>query len=400
MIIPKTQTVALVRTLGGPIEFVDDYPVPLPGQDEVLAKVFHSPPFLLRPSLLPNPDPIHTTHEPPDLPPADLHTARGTACGPDGRPITAIKLPHIGGHEGIARIVLLGPGLPQRDPSIRVGGLVGVRFASRICRRCEYCLAGTEQYCLDATNHLHHEDGAFQEWIALDAGNLTVLPDPTGEGGEEGEERIAAPGPTLCAGVTAFKAVKNSGVQAGEWIVVVGAGGGLGLYAVQFAGVRGARVVGVDTGAEKRRAVEAAGALFVDFKEERDLVDVVKGVTGGGAHAVVVTAGNSKAYALAAEMLRIGGTLAACGIPPDGGRLETTMSAVAIKGLKIVGNLVGSMKECMDAVELVQSGRVGPLVKIRPFKDLPAVYEELEKGDITGRVVLKVGDDPELNHDA
>ncbi|TKX26654.1 alcohol dehydrogenase-like protein 1 [Elsinoe australis] len=318
--IPKTQTVALVRSLGGPVEFVSDYPVPTPGQDEVLAKVLYS-----------------------GVCQSDLHTRLGTACGPDGRPITAIKLPHIGGHDGIGRIVSLGPGLAHRDPSIRVGGLVGIRFASRVCRRCEYCLAGTEQYCTNATNHLHHEDGAFQEWVVLDAGYLTVLPEV------EGEEMLAALGPTLCAGVTAFKAVKNAEVQAGQWVVVVGAGGGLGLFAVQFAKVRGARVVGVDTGAEKKKAVEAAGAVFVDFRETEDLVGEVRKMTGAGAHAVVVTAGNSKAYAAAADMLRTGGTLAACGIPPDGGRLETTMAAVAIKGLKIIGNLVGSLKECLDA---------------------------------------------------
>lgn len=90
----------------------------------------------------------------------------------------------------------LGPGLANHDPSIQLGSLVGVLFASRICRRCEWCLAGTEQYCTNATNHLHHEDGAFQEYVALEAGNLTLLPadcDPV------------VMGPVLCAGVTAYK---------------------------------------------------------------------------------------------------------------------------------------------------------------------------------------------------
>lgn len=79
---------------------------------------------------------------------------------------------------------------------LKVGGLVGIRFASRICRRCEFCLAGTEQYCISSTNHLHHEDGSFQQYIALDADYLTILPDDV-------DPKVM--GPVLCAGLTAYK---------------------------------------------------------------------------------------------------------------------------------------------------------------------------------------------------
>jgi propanol-preferring alcohol dehydrogenase len=123
----------------------------------------------------------------------DLHTKAGTAVGADANPITTIKLPHVGGHEGVGRIVSLGPG---RGPDIKIGGLVGIRFASRICRRCEFCLAGTEQYCTRSTNHLMHEDGSFQEYIALDADYLTILPNDI-------DPKVM--GPVLCAGVTTYK---------------------------------------------------------------------------------------------------------------------------------------------------------------------------------------------------
>lgn len=340
--------------------------------------------------------------------PEDLHTRAGTAAGPDGKPITAIKLPHIGGHEGVGRIVTLGPGLPQRDPSIFVGALVGIRFASRICRRCEFCLAGKEQYCCGVgdfkpTNHLHHEDGSFQEYICLDAGYLTLLP-------QDVDPILAAP--TLCAGLTAYKvraanspdnqywnatnieqAVLNAELSPGNHLVVVGAGGGLGQYAVRYGLARGASVIGVDTGAEKEALVKSFGAKFIDFKKTQNIVVDVQRIAGGGAHAAIVTAGSSAAYATAASMLRVEGRLCCVGIPPGGGRLETTVAEIVIKGLQVKGNLVGSLKECLEAVELVRTGVVKPRVYVRPFKDLPAVYDELEKGDITGRVVLKIGED-------
>ena len=86
----------------------------------------------------------------------------------------------------------LGPGCED----LKIGTLVGIRFISRVCRRCEFCLAGMEQYCSKATNHLHHEDGCFQEYIVLDANYLTVLPEDT-------DPKII--GPVLCAGLTAYK---------------------------------------------------------------------------------------------------------------------------------------------------------------------------------------------------
>ncbi|KAK3707737.1 hypothetical protein LTR37_011914 [Vermiconidia calcicola] len=368
--IPDKQTVALVRELGGPVEFVDDYPVKKPGLDEVLAKVLYT-----------------------GVCQSDLHTRAGTASGPDGKPITAIKLPHIGGHEGVGRIVALGSGLPERDPSIYLGALVGIRFSSRICRRCSYCLDGQEQYCqgvgdFKPTNHLHHEDGAFQEYVCLDAGYLTLLPQDV--------DPIAA-APTLCAGLTAYKAIKNAEIKVGDFLAVVGAGGGLGGYAVQYGLACGARVIGIDTGEQKKELVTSWGAQFLDFRTTTDLVAEVKKMTNGGADAVVVAAGHSAAFAQAASMLKIGGVMSCIGIPSGGGKIETPVSEIVIKGLKIKGNLVGNLKECLEAVEMVRTGLVKPKIYIRPFRDLPAVYEELEKGDIAGRVVLKIGEDPGPN---
>ncbi|KAL4869092.1 hypothetical protein BDV12DRAFT_185481 [Aspergillus spectabilis] len=342
--IPKIQTVALVRALGGPVEFVDDYSVPTPGTNEVLARILNT-----------------------GVCQSDLHTKEGTAAGADGTPITKIKLPHVGGHEGVGRIVALGPGCGS---DLKIGTVVGIRFSSRICRRCEFCLAGTEQYCVKSTNHLHHEDGSFQQYIALDADYLTILPNDI-------DPKVI--GPVLCAGVTASKAVLGANIRAGNWLVVV----------VQYAKVFGAQVIGVDT-PDKRDFVLGLGATeFVDFVNT-DTIQRVHEITGLGAHAAVVTAGSAKAFAHACEMLRVGGTLSCVGIPPGRPTLETPICTIVIKGLKVGGNLVGSLKECMEAVELVRGGMVKQEVKVRPFRDLPDVYKEMERGDIAGRVVLKI----------
>lgn len=113
-------------------------------------------------------------------------------------------------------------------------------------------------------------------------------------------------------------------------------------------------------------------------------------MTHGGAKAAIVATANAKAFAQGAGMLKVGGTLSCVGIPPGKSFIETPISTIVIKGLRITGNLVGSLKECLEAVDLVRLGFVKPKVSIRNFTELPAVYAELERGDVAGRIVLKI----------
>lgn len=165
------------------------------------------------------------------------------------------------------------------------------------------------------------------------------------------------------------------------------------IVVVQYARAHGASVIAVDTGNDKREYLQSLGIKeFVDFAVVPDTVEEVHKITNGGAQAVVVAAGNGKAFANAAEMLRVGGTLSCIGIPPGRPFIETPIATIVIKGLKITGNLIGSLKECMEAVELTRRGVVIPKVQVRPFRELVQVYEQLEKGDVPGRIVLQVAD--------
>ena len=165
------------------------------------------------------------------------------------------------------------------------------------------------------------------------------------------------------------------------------------LYAVQYGLALGAKVLGIDAGESKKAFIESLGAQFLDFGKTSDLVEDVKSMTSGGTHAAVVTSGHPMAFKHAADILRIGGSLSLVGIPPGDVHLSTPIAAIVIKGLRITGNLVGSMKETLESVELVRNGKVKPHVKVRPFRDLPEIYEMLEKGDISGRIVLQMSTD-------
>jgi len=154
----------------------------------------------------------------------------------------------------------------------------------------------------------------------------------------------------------------------------------------------GANVIGIDTGKVKEDFIKSLGAQFVDFAKSPNLVEEIRSITGGGAHAATVASGSPRAFAAAVDMLRIGGTLCCIGIPPGDVYLMTPIATLIIKGLKVVGNLVGSMGETLEAVELVRDGTVKPHVEVRRFEELPKVYEMLEKGDVLGRIVLQVAE--------
>ena len=161
---------------------------------------------------------------------------------------------------------------------------------------------------------------------------------------------------------------------------------------MQYAAVAGLLVIALDAGAHKASFVKTLGAKhYIDITSTPDPVQRVRElVNGPGAHGVIVAAGAPAAYRHSAEMLRAGGVMSCCGIAPDMTRIETPAAQIVIKNLRIVGNLIGSARECAEAVEFVRRGVVKPVVKVREFEELGKIYEELERGEIEGRVVLKV----------
>ena len=131
---------------------------------------------------------------------------------------------------------------------------------------------------------------------------------------------------------------------------------------------------------------------FVDFAKTKDVVVDVLALTGIGADAVVVTSGNVEAYAQAADMLRPGGSLSYVGIRPGKTLLQTLVAGIVIKGLHITGSLAGSAKEGMEVMEYVQKGMVNPQIEIRKFRENFYSYEQLKKGDVSGRIALQIAD--------
>ena len=140
-------------------------------------------------------------------------------------------------------------------------------------------------------------DGSFQQYAIAKAAHVARIPK---------ECDLAAISPILCAGITVYKGLKESGVKPGQTVAIVGAGGGLGSLAQQYAKAMGLHTIAIDTGDDKREMClkELGSHAFVDFAKSSNVVKDVQSATtdGLGPHAVILVAVNEKPFQQAAEV--------------------------------------------------------------------------------------------------
>jgi alcohol dehydrogenase, propanol-preferring len=192
------------------------------------------------------------------------------------------KLPFIPGHEGIGRVVALGAGVTE----VKEGDRVGVPWLYSACGHCEYCLTAWETVCAEAEFGGYTKNGGFAEYILADPDYVARIPvglTPT------------AAAPLICAGVTTYKGIKETGARPGEWIAISGIGG-LGHLGIQYAKAMGLHVVAVDIDDGKLAHATSLGADLVVNANQGDPAAAVKKGTGGGAHGVLITAPSLPAF--------------------------------------------------------------------------------------------------------
>lgn len=256
----------------------------------------------------------------------------------------------IAGHEGAGIVAAVGEGM---EDTWKVGDRAGIKWIASTCGLCEFCLSDgpDEVNCINQKNSGFSTEGTFQEYVVADGRYTSRIPE-----GVLDEEA----GPIMCGGVTAYSACKRSGVKPGGWIVLPGAGGGLGHFAVQYAKAMGMRVIAIDGGDAKRDLCKKLGAeVFIDYTNTKDIQAEVMKATGFGAHGVIVTAATKEAYASAPGFLRPNGTVVVVGLPKDPSVLAGAPPIMmALKRLNIVGSVVGTLKDVEEALDFTARGLV------------------------------------------
>ncbi|ODQ77458.1 hypothetical protein BABINDRAFT_10100 [Babjeviella inositovora NRRL Y-12698] len=287
------------------------------------------------------------------------------------------------GHEGSGYIVQHGSQVDATQYPL--GTRVGVPLVSNPCRSCYACgLPDGEVYCPNSPFHGVVIDGTWKQYIAVNVSYVIPIPDEI--------KNSQTVGPLLCGGVTAYKALLTANKKSGQWVVITGAGGGLGTLAVQYAVALGLRVIAIDTGTVKKTLItERLGAeQFIDYMETEDVVGAVKRITGRGADAAIMLAPSEASYNQAIHYLGLQGMLVCVGLPKRGTVLQVEPATLIHTGIRVVGSLVGTRTDIIEALDFVARGKVTPAMEVRPMDDIREILEDMVAGKISGRVVINL----------
>ncbi|KAH8885923.1 putative alcohol dehydrogenase [Thozetella sp. PMI_491] len=287
---------------------------------------------------------------------------------------------NVAGHEGIGHIVQVGE-LVQQDGSLSLGQRVGVKWIHETCGTCEVCQRD-ETLCPSQHNCGRDRPGTLQQYVAVSSKHATPI--PPGIGSE-----IAAP--LLCAGLTMYSAIKKTKANEGDWMVIQGAGGGLGHIGIQIAARRGLKVIAIDQ-EEKRNFCMSLGAeKFFSFDDTQLEGSLIAATGSLGAHGVICCVGAEAAYNQAVKLLRRGGSLICVGLPANVGyQIPLGPIEMVVRGLQVFGSSVGTEGEMQELLQLVLKGGIKPVVDVVPLSDFQNAIELVKSSKAKGRVVLKM----------
>ena len=299
-----------------------------------------------------------------------------------GRGMPHVKLPRIMGNGIAGEIAELG----SNADGVKIGERVVV-CNNLSCGSCRYCRVGRETLCLYLNNHTAmigaHRDGGYAEFVCVPARNCVVLPAEVSF-----EQACLIPntiGPVVkaCSG--------RAGIRAGENVLIVGAGGGMGLHAIQAARACGGHVIAAIRSNKTAAAAREAGADVVFSTQEDDTVKFVKGLTDGlGADVVLDFVAQRDTLPASVNVLAPGGRLVIMGYFPKGGVLEMP-TWLFIEEITVTGNRSAGRQDIADTVALIRQGRIKPVIsRVFPLKDAVNAHRAFEAGEIIGRAVLVV----------
>lgn len=297
---------------------------------------------------------------------SDLHLADG-----DWKQFDAIvKKPLILGHEIAGRVVEKGASVSN----LQIGDRVGVPWIHWSCGECEFCREGNENLCSKQMITGATVDGGYAEFVKAPASHATKIP------GNLSAQEVA---PLFCAGVTVYRALKQSKITSGQRLAVFGAGG-LGHLSIQIGRNFGATVIALDVSDEKLALAKSLGASVTLNAASPDAVKQLR--TMGGVHAAIVTSAAPQAYQMAFYGLRPSGSLLAVGLPATDVGFPPIM--MAAKEVHIHATAVGTRKDLAEVLEMAAARKLHCQVSSRPLAHANEVLEELRHGRISGRIVL------------
>ena len=289
--------------------------------------------------------------------------------------LPGVKLPHILGSDVAGEVVETGEYVSGFKPGQRV-----LLAPMHYCGHCAKCVAGLQNQCREFTVLGYLVDGGNCELIAVPAANVIPIPDSL-------DFNQAASVPLVF--LTAWHMlVGRAGVRPGQTVLVLGAGSGVGIAAIQIAKMFHCRVI---TTAGDQTKLEKARALGADFginHYQQKISEEVRRITNKeGVHIVVEHVG-AATWDESLKSLKTGGTLVTCGAT-TGSNVGVELRHLFSRQLTLLGSYMGTMGELHEVLAHVFAGRLKPVVdRVFPLKDIRAAHEHLEKSAMFGKVVV------------
>ena len=292
-----------------------------------------------------------------------------------GYPGLSLPLPHVPGGDVAGVVVETGAGV---DPALN--GKHVVAYPLIACRGCALCAEGKPNLCLNWRFIGMHTFGGYAEYCAIPASNLVPIPR-----GVSFEEAACLP----VAGLTAYHGLAAVGeIEPGETVLVWGASGGLGTFAVQIAKANGAKVVAVCGSADKARALGIIGADAVVVRTESDVASEVRKFAPHGVDIALDFVGPAT-FDTSLTLLKRGGRMLICGIL-TGRETNFQLHYAYLNHLSVRGLYLGTRADFDALLGLVEAGRVKPHIhSALPLAEAAAAHRLMEDCELIGKVILK-----------
>ncbi|MBV9275770.1 MAG: alcohol dehydrogenase catalytic domain-containing protein [Verrucomicrobia bacterium] len=281
-----------------------------------------------------------------------------------------LQYPRVPGHEIAGRLDALGMGVT----SWKKGDRVGVGWHGGHDFVCEPCRRGDFTMCVNRKVTGIDYDGGYAEYVIAPAETLAAIPDQL-----SAEEA----GPFMCAGVTVFNALRNSGARPGDVVAVQGIGG-LGHLGVQYARKMGFETVALGRGADKESLAKELGAHHYIDSAAADTVAELQKL--GGARVILATAPNAKAISDVVGGLSIDGNLLIPAAPSD--PLTVGVFPLLMGRRRISGWYSGTARDSQDTLKFSALSNVHPMIEKFPLSRVAEAYERMHSGNVRFRVVL------------